>query len=93
MNDSRPSLDGRQFVAVENASGEVGAETLFTYGEDRGGGSVWADYTGGDVVRGHLVGTRTSSGASDTLDFRYVQLEARRHDVLRPMHVGGRGPA
>ncbi|MGV9574483.1 hypothetical protein ACWDRX_36190, partial [Streptomyces nigra] len=30
-----------------------------------------AEYSGGDVVRGHLVGTRDG----DRLDFRYVQLK------------------
>ena len=48
---------------------------MFTYHEDPSDGSVWADYAGGAVVRGHLVGSRTASGP-DTLDFRYVQLKA-----------------
>ena len=74
MDASRPSLQGRRFVAVDNASGEVGTDTVFIYDEDAAAGSVWADYAGGAVVRGHLVGTRTSSGDADTLDFRYVQL-------------------
>jgi hypothetical protein len=74
MSDGRPSLEGRRFKAVDNASGEVGAETVFTYHEDPSDGSLWADYAGGAVVRGHLVGSRTASG-SDTLDFRYVQLK------------------
>ena len=74
MSDPRPSLEGRRFAAVDNASGEVGAETVFTYHEDPSDGSLWADYAGGAVVRGHLVGSRTSSGV-DILDFRYVQLK------------------
>jgi hypothetical protein len=75
MSEGRPSLEGRRFMAVDNASGEVGAETVFTYHEDPMRGSLWADYAGGAVVRGHLVGSRTTSGV-DTLDFRYVQLKA-----------------
>jgi hypothetical protein len=64
-----PSLDGRTFVGVSNtASGEVSGETVFHYREQ--GGTVWADYGGGSVVRGHLLGTRTG----DELDFRYVHL-------------------
>ncbi|MEV7523574.1 hypothetical protein [Streptomyces sp. NPDC091371] len=63
------SLDGLVFVPVaDQAPGQVGRETRFTYHEQDG--RVWAEYSGGDVVRGHLVGTR----AADTLDFRYVQL-------------------
>ncbi|MGX2997749.1 hypothetical protein JNUCC64_26370 [Streptomyces sp. JNUCC 64] len=64
-----PSLDGRVLVPVaDQASGQVGTLTRFAYHERDG--VVWADYAGGDVVRGHLVGTR----AGDRLDFRYVQL-------------------
>lgn len=71
-----PSLEGRRFVAVANASGEVGSETVFTYHEDVVTGAVWADYAGGAVVRGHLVGSRgRTADGSDRLDFRYVQLK------------------
>ncbi|WP_243704707.1 hypothetical protein [Micromonospora sp. KC723] len=64
-----PSLDRRRFAAVADVvAGEVGTETVFTYHEHDG--VVWADYTGGSIRRGHLVGTRDG----DRLDFRYVQL-------------------
>ncbi|MEV4489592.1 hypothetical protein AB0K04_05675 [Micromonospora coxensis] len=64
-----PSLDGRRFAAVADVvAGEVGTETVFTYRE--ADGEVWADYAGGSIRRGHLVGTRHG----DRLDFRYVQL-------------------
>ena len=64
-----PSMDGRTVVGVRNsASGEVGGDTVFHYHE--ADGVVWAEYGGGAVVRGHLVGTRTG----DDLDFRYVHL-------------------
>ncbi|MER5727310.1 hypothetical protein ABT084_02940 [Streptomyces sp. NPDC002138] len=63
------SLDGLVFVPVaDQAAGQVGRQTRFEYREQDG--HVWAEYAGGDVVRGHLVGTR----ADDTIDFRYVQL-------------------
>ena len=63
------SLDGLVLVPVaDQAPGQVGTETRFSYREQDG--VVWADYTGGDVVRGHLVGTREG----DRVDFRYVQL-------------------
>lgn len=72
----RPSLEGRRFLAVDNASGEVGTETVFTYHEDVVTGAVWADYSGGAVVRGHLVGSRAqATDGPDSLDFRYVQLK------------------
>ena len=64
------SLDGLVLSPVaDQAPGQVGTRTRFTYREREG--RIWAEYTGGDVVRGHLVGTREG----DTLDFRYVQLK------------------
>lgn len=66
------SLDGLVLAPVaDQAPGQVGLRTRFAYHERDG--AVWADYAGGDVVRGHLVGTREG----DRLDFRYVQL---KHD-------------
>ncbi|HET9379350.1 MAG TPA: hypothetical protein VFP69_00780 [Streptomyces sp.] len=64
------SLDGLVLAPVaDQAPGQVGTRTRFAYHEQDG--VVWADYAGGDVVRGHLVGTRRG----DRLDFRYVQLK------------------
>ncbi|MEV6809443.1 hypothetical protein ACH4NF_06015 [Streptomyces sp. NPDC017248] len=63
------SLDGLAFAPVSDQDpGQVGTATRFAYHERDG--AVWAEYAGGDVVRGHLVGTREG----DRLDFRYVQL-------------------
>ncbi|MFJ3583973.1 hypothetical protein ACIPPS_17280 [Streptomyces sp. NPDC090127] len=62
------SLDGLTFAPVaDQAPGQVGTRTRFTYHEEDG--RIWAEYAGGDIVRGYLVGTR----AGDRLDFRYVQ--------------------
>ncbi|MFS0697445.1 hypothetical protein [Streptomyces nitrosporeus] len=64
------SLDGLVLSPVaDQAPGQVGTRTRFTYHERDG--RICAEYAGGDVVRGHLVGTREA----DTLDFRYVQLK------------------
>jgi hypothetical protein len=66
------SLDGLVLAPVaDQAPGQVGTRTRFSYHEKDG--EIWAEYSGGDVVRGHLVGTREG----DRLDFRYVQL---KHD-------------
>ncbi|MGW2487731.1 hypothetical protein ACWCV9_10965 [Streptomyces sp. NPDC001606] len=63
------SLDGLTLAPVaDQAAGQVGTRTRFSYHEKDG--EIWAEYAGGDVVRGHLVGTREG----DRLDFRYVQL-------------------
>ncbi|MEU5632596.1 hypothetical protein ACH47C_26205 [Streptomyces rishiriensis] len=64
------SLNGLVLAPVaDQAPGQVGVRTRFAYHERDG--AVWADYAGGDVVRGHLLGTREG----DRLDFRYVQLK------------------
>ncbi|MCM2576434.1 hypothetical protein [Streptomyces meridianus] len=66
------SLDGLVLAPVSDQEpGQVGTGTRFAYREQDG--TVWAEYAGGDIVRGHLVGTRDG----DRLDFRYVQL---KHD-------------
>ncbi|MBM7438459.1 hypothetical protein [Streptomyces sp. HB132] len=58
------SLDGLVLAPVADQSpGQVGTRTRFAYHERDG--RIWAEYTGGDVVRGHLVGTREA----DLLDF------------------------
>ncbi|WRZ93399.1 hypothetical protein OHB54_32800 [Streptomyces sp. NBC_01007] len=63
-------LDGLVLAPVaDQAPGQVGTRTRFTYHEEDG--TVWADYDGGDIVRGHLLGTREDN----RLDFRYVQLK------------------
>ncbi|AJE86152.1 hypothetical protein SLNWT_5776 [Streptomyces albus] len=63
------SLDHVRFAPLaDQAPGQVGTGTRFTYHEQDG--RIWAEYEGGDIVHGRLVGTR----AGDRLDFRYVQL-------------------
>ena len=50
------SVDGRLFTAVENSeSGEVSDQTIFCYYQK--GNVIWAEYSGGSVVKGFLVGT------------------------------------
>jgi hypothetical protein len=66
-----PSLDGRCFAStMRSTGGEVSAETVFRYQES--GGVIWAEYGGGSVLRGYLVGTR----AGERLTFRYTHLHA-----------------
>lgn len=62
-------LDGKTFAGVTNAeTGQVGVSTRFHYHQDAE--EIWAEYSGGEVRRGYLVGMR----AGDTLSFRYVHL-------------------
>lgn len=69
MNARAISLEGRVFAGVENSStGEVGQSTIFTYHQDQD--IIWAEYSGGSVIRGYLVGTRNG----ENLHFRYAHL-------------------
>ena len=59
--------EGRVFASVANtANGDVGEETVFHYHQE--GDLVWADYAGGSVRKGHLLGT---VGADGGLTFTY----------------------
>ncbi len=62
-------LNGRRFRSTADvAGGDVGTGTVFEY--DESDGVVSAMYSGGSIVLGFLVGTRTGLKVS----FRYVQL-------------------
>ena len=50
------NLDGKCFFAVMNTeSGEAGEETVFLYHQK--GEIIWAEYQGGKILKGSLVGT------------------------------------
>jgi len=61
------NLNNKKFTSIENTSnGEVTGETIFNYFQD--GDHVWANYSGGSVIKGHLIATMDKSG---NLDMRY----------------------
>lgn len=65
-----PHLEGKTFRTVTNSdNGEVGSETRFHYHEAEG--AVWAEYSGGMIRKGFLIGMRVSA---DTLDLRYQHI-------------------
>ena len=69
-----PVLDGLRFrAAAISSSAQVDSETTFLYGERDG--AIWAEYRGGTIARGFLVGTRSG----DRLSFRYVHLDIDGH--------------
>lgn len=79
------SLDGRTLRSVSNTSnGDVGAETTFHYHQE--GSVVWAEYSGGSVVRGSLIATALPpTDGSDGSHLPYGGLDMRYH------HVNGSG--
>ena len=63
------SLDGRILAGVANDDGgEVGADTEFHF--EQTGERIYANYSGGKIVDGHLVGTLDGN----QWDVRYVQI-------------------
>lgn len=60
----------RRFASIKNsASGEVGADTVFYYHQE--GDVIWAEYSGGEIVRGSLIAKCDEVG---NLDMRYQHL-------------------
>lgn len=67
------SYDNKQFASVANSNnGEVSSETIFHYHQS--GEIVWAEYAGGEIVRGTLIATVSEDGI---LEMRYQHVNAR----------------
>ena len=65
------SLDQKQFVALSNSdNGSVSDETTFHYFQD--GSMIWGNYSGGKILKGHLIGKFLPS---NQLEFVYHHLE------------------
>ncbi len=70
------NYDGRKFIPkMDSENGEVSEQTIFTYHQN--GKLLWAQYCGGDILKGSLVGTVLDNGE---LDFVY-------HHMNREMQV------
>lgn len=68
------SMEGRVLRGASNtAEGQVDASTIFRYRQQDD--LVWAEYEGGLIRRGYLVGTTDGT----TLDFRYVHVDVDGH--------------
>jgi hypothetical protein len=67
------NYNNRTFRSVSNSeTGEAGAETLFHYRQE--GRIVWAEYSGGQIVRGQLI---AACGEDGVLEMRYQHINAR----------------
>ena len=61
------NYDGRKFIPKMNSeNGEVTEQTLFLYHQN--GSLLWAEYSGGDILKGSLIGSVSDNGE---LDFVY----------------------
>lgn len=70
MTSAAINYDGRKFIPKMNSeNGEVNEQTVFTYHQE--GNLLWAEYSGGDIRKGSLVGTVLQNGE---LDFVYQHM-------------------
>lgn len=70
------NYDGRKFVPKMNSeNGEVSEQTAFSYHQN--GRLLWAEYSGGDILKGFLTGSVSDNGE---LDFLY-------HHMNREMQI------
>jgi len=71
------NLEGKKFKSVSNTdNGEVGDETVFTYHQD--GIHVWAEYSGGVIIKGSLVAIKNSEGK---LNMHYHHIN-NKHEIM-----------
>lgn len=64
------NLDNKKFIAVENtANGEVSSQTQFHYHQQ--GEMIWAEYHGGEILKGFLIGKQISE---TEIEFTYQHL-------------------
>jgi hypothetical protein len=77
--------EGRIFrcVTTTNRSGEVNEETIFHYHQDQD--IVWAEYSGGLILRGMLI-ARVDEGGTLDLRFQHINnLGELRTGIVRSM--------
>lgn len=74
--------DNRFFVPkVNTENGEVDSQTLFCYHQK--GNMVWADYSGGEIIKGNLIGTVSNDG---NLDFYYQHINQNQKVRIGKCH-------
>ncbi len=78
----RINYNGKIFTPQSNTeNGEVDEETIFYYFQEND--LFWAEYNGGDVLKGHIIGTVDENGE---LDFHYQHLNKNRQIRIGKCH-------
>ena len=85
------NYDGRKFVPKMNSeNGEVSEQTLFLYHQNES--LLWAEYSGGDILKGSLIGLVSDNGELDFVYHhinRYMMIKTGKcHSVPTVMENG-----
>lgn len=79
---SRVTYDNKIFVPkVNSENGEVDGQTRFAYHQK--GNMIWAEYSGGEIEKGFLIGTVDVDG---NLDFTYQHLNTKMQVRIGKCH-------
>lgn len=82
VNTTDICYEGKCFAPVMNATnGEVNNQTLFYYHQS--GNIMWADYAGGEIKKGNIIGTVRSNGE---LEFYYQHINLRNELRIGKCH-------
>ena len=74
--------DGKSFIPKLNSvNGEVSEQTVFHYHQKDT--VIWAEYAGGDIMKGFLIGTVDEAGM---LDFTYQHLNIKKEIKIGKCH-------
>ena len=78
----RINYNGKIFIPQRNTeNGEVDGKTIFRYFQEND--LFWAEYSGGDVLKGHMIGTVDKNGK---LDFHYQHMNKDRQVRIGKCH-------
>lgn len=73
ISNSKINYNGKIFIPkVNSENGEADEETIFQYHQSSN--ILWAEYSGGEVIRGHLIGTVSDNGI---LNFHYQHINEK----------------
>ncbi|MFT4106883.1 MAG: GNAT family N-acetyltransferase [Lacrimispora sp.] len=83
ISNSQIDYNGKVFIPkVNSENGEADGDTIFQYHQSRN--LLWAEYAGGEVVRGHLIGTVSDDGL---LDFHYQHMNEKGQIRIGKCHT------
>lgn len=82
LSSGKINYDGKIFIPKMNTeNGEVDGETVFRYHQN--GEILWAEYDGGEIIRGHIIGAVSQQGL---LDFYYQHINKKGQVKIGKCH-------